>query len=53
MKKVLAMLLAATMALTAMAGCGSTETQQTSTEQTTEETTETTEAEQPAEEHGI
>ena len=47
MKKVLAMLLAATMALTAMAGCGSTETQQTSTEQTTEETTE---AEQPAEE---
>ena len=50
MKKVLAMLLAATMALTAMAGCGSTETQQTSTEQTTEETTETTEAEQPAEE---
>ncbi len=50
MKKVLAMLLAATMALTAMAGCGSTETQQTSAEQTTEETTETTEAEQPAEE---
>ena len=38
------------MALTAMAGCGSPETQRTSAEQTTEETTETTEAEQPAEE---